>query len=450
MKTETTQLRKPGTTRRAFLKGSASAVSAATLAGLDPGRFARAAGSDVLRVGMIGCGGRNTGAAVQALSADPGARLFAMCDMLMDRVKTAREGIRAKKPEQTDVADERCFAGLDAYRKVIDLCDVVLIANAAKFHPLHTMAAVAAGRHVFVEKPCAIDPAGIQLMRKACALAAQKKLSVASGLQSRHHPGYVETVRRIHEGAIGDVLALEENFLRAPYVVRERDPGLSEIQWQCGTQYHFNWLSGDDVPQSLVHNLDRANWVLRDATPLKCHGMAGRSSMTEPIYGNVFDHHSVVYEFPGEVRVYAFCRTTTGCYNQTSSLVIGSKGRASLLRCEITGENPWRWEGKADPYQIEHDKLFAAIRSGSPVNDGDYMTRSTLIGIMGQISCYTGEEITWERISASGFGFPPRPEDCHDDMEPPVKPGPDGSYPVYVPGRTRLLEELPKAPAKKT
>ena len=173
----------------------------------------------------------------------------------------------------------------------------MLIANAAKFHPFHAMAAIQAGKHVFVEKPHGIDPLGVKLMQQACDLAKEKKLCIVSGLQSRFHAGYIETVKRIQDGAIGDVVSIEENFLRAPYGVTERKPEYSELEWQCSTQYHFRWLSGDDVPQSLVHNLDRSSWVLGNAVPIKCHGLAGRSTMVEPLYGDVFDHHSVVYEF---------------------------------------------------------------------------------------------------------------------------------------------------------
>lgn len=421
------------------MRTSAATVSAAALGSLDLSRFAHAAGSDVLRVGMVGCGGRNSGAAVQALTADPGARLVAMCDIFMDRVKNQRAGIQQARPQQVEVPDDRCFIGFEGYQHVIENSDVVLIANAAKFHPLHTMAAIQAGKHVFTEKPHGIDPKGVKLMQAACALAKEKKLSVVSGLHSRHHPGYAETVQRIHDGAIGDLVTIEENFLRAPYGITDRKQGLTELEWQCSTQYHFVWLSGDDVVQSLVHNVDRASWALRGAAPVKCHGLGGRSSMTDQQYGDVFDHHSVVYEYANGVRMYALCRTTTGCYNEYSSLIFGTKGKASIMGCRIWGENNWRWQGQGDPYQIEHDKLFASIRSGQPLNHGDYMVRSTLIGIMGQISCYTGLEVSWEQINQSDFFYPPAAEDCRDGMAPPTVPGPEGSYPVFVPGRTRLL-----------
>ncbi len=429
-----------GSTRRDFLKSSAVAASAAVSGAQFIAKNAHAAGSDIIRVGMIGCGPRCTGAAAQALTADPGARLVAMCDILMPRIKDKRDKLREQKKDQVMVDDDHCFAGFDGYKHVIESSDVVLIANAAKFHPFHAMAALQAGKHVFVEKPHGADPAGIKLLTRAAELAKEKKLCLASGLQSRHHTGYAETVQRIHDGAIGDVVSIEENFLRPPYQITQREPWMSELEWQCSTQYHFNWLSGDDVPQSLVHNLDRASWVLHNAAPVKCHGMGGRSSMTAPIYGNVFDHHSVVYEMENGVRIYALCRTTEGCYNISNSIVLGTKGKASIMDCQIWGENAWRWGGGCDPYQLEHDELFKAIRSGEPVNKGDYMVRSTMIGIMGQLSCYTGEELTWERVNKSDFAYAPKPEDCHDGMEPPVLPDARGSYPTYKPGYTRLLE----------
>jgi predicted dehydrogenase len=415
------------------------AASAAVAGALGINRSIFAAGSNIIRVGMIGCGGRNAGAAAQALAADSGARLVAMCDIFMDRVKEKRTALKGQKPEQVVVDEDHCFVGFDGYKHVIESSDVVVIANAAKFHPLHTMTAIQAGKHVFVEKPHGIDPAGVKLLQRAAELAKEKRLCLVSGLQSRYHTGYAETVQRIYDGAIGDVVAIEENFLRAPYVIIDRKPGLSELQWQCSTQYHFRWLSGDDVPQSLVHNLDRSSWVMRNQAPVKCHGLGGRSSMTEPIYGDVFDHHSVVYEFANGVPIYAFCRTTTGCYDDSSSTVLGSKGKADIMRCRIWGETNWRWEGRCDPYQREHDILFAAIRAGKPVNNGDYMARSTMITVMGQISCYTGKEVTWEQINKSDFYYPPKADQCRDDMEPPVKPGPDGSYPVPKPGFTTMI-----------
>lgn len=428
-------------TRRSFLRTTAAATAAVTTAAtLELSRSAYAAGSDIIKVGMIGCGGRNTGAGGQALNADKGVRLVAMGDIFLDRVQDAREILKKQSPDQVTVPNDQCFAGFDAYKHVIEASDVVLIANAAKFHPFHAMAAIQAGKHVFVEKPHGIDPLGLKLMQAAADLAKEKKLGLLSGLQSRFHEGYIETVKRIHDGQIGDVVSMEENFVRAPYRVIERKPGLTELEWQCSTQYHFRWLSGDDVPQSLVHNVDRATWVMKGQAPVKCHGFAGRSAMFEPIYGDVFDHHSVVYEFENGVRMYAFCRTTTFCYNENSSIILGSKGRASVTACRIWGGgNDWRWQGKCDPYQKEHDVFFASIRAGDPFWSGDYMVRSTAIGVMGQMSCYTGKEVTWDQLTKSDYYYPPKPEECRDGMEPPTQPGPDGSYPVPVPGKTKMI-----------
>jgi predicted dehydrogenase len=426
--------------RREFLKSSAAAVSGAALSGLAVNLAAHAAGSDVIRIGMVGCGGRCTGAAMDAMSVDPGVRLVAMCDLFADRVKASRSQLKAKKPDQVAVDDDHCFVGFDGYKKVIQIVDVVLIACAAKFHPLHMKAAIEAGKHVFVEKPHAIDPLGIKDVIAACELATQKGLSVVSGLQSRFQRGYQETMKRVHDGAIGDIVAIEENFLRAPYVLVKRAAGLNEVQYQCSNQYHFTWLSGDDVPQSLVHNVDRSLWALRDQPPVKCHGLAGRSAMFDEVYGNVFDHHAVIYEFADGTKLYAFCRTTAGCYDEVSSLIFGTKGRCNLLQCRIQGETKWQFPGPdCNPYQEEHRALFQAVRTGKPINSGYHMARSTLATVMGQLSCYTGKEVTWDQVTKSDFYYPPKSEECTFEMDPPVKPGPNGQYPVYVPGATKLL-----------
>jgi len=426
-----------GMLRRDFLKLPATVVPAGVLA--TPGYVA---GSDVIRIGVIGCGGRGEAASMNAMNADKSIRLAAMADLLLDRIQEKRTALKLKYPDQVAVNDDHCFAGFDAYKKVIESVDVVLIANAAKFHPLHMMAAIEAGKHVFVEKPHAIDPAGIKVVRAACELARRKGLSVVSGLQSRYHSGYQETMQRVHDGAIGDIVAIQETWLRPPYVLYPRRPGQTEVLYQGSNQYHFNWLCGDDVPQTLIHNLDRSRWALREQTPVRAYGMGGRSTLRGEIYGNVFDHHAVVYDFASGVRIYAYCRTIPNCYDENSSLVMGTKGRCDLLKLRIQGETNWEHPGtksKANAYDAEHVELFKAIRSGTPLNNGHYMVPSTLMTIMGQLSCYTGQEVTWEQVSASDFYYPPKPEDVRADMEPPVRPGPDGTYPVFTPGVTKLL-----------
>jgi predicted dehydrogenase len=420
----------------------AAAVGAATVGSLSLARGAHAAGSDVLRIGLIGCGDRGPGAAVNAMSVDLGVRLVAMTDIFADRVRSRRGFIKRANPAQTQVDDAHCFSGLDGYKHVIESADVVLIACAAKYHPMYLRAAIDAGKHVFVEKPHAIDPVGVREVTAACQLAKQKKLSVMSGLHSRYEVGFQEAIKRIHDGAIGDIVAIEENFLRGPYRLFHRQPNMSEVEYQFSNQYHFTWLSGDDVAQSLVHNVDRATWAMGEVTPVKAHGLGGRSASFGEIYGNVFDHHSVVYEYANGVRMYALCRTQNGCYGEYSSTYFGTKGKCYLFpsaRYSIKGETNWKYRGPlADPHALEHKPFFAAIRSGNPINCGDYMARSTLVAVMGQLACYSGNELTWEQMSKSDFVFTPKVDEVRLDMEPPVKPDAQGWYPVPMPGLTEF------------
>jgi myo-inositol 2-dehydrogenase / D-chiro-inositol 1-dehydrogenase len=422
-----------GSSRRSVIR-LAAAVPATCLAGY-------AAGSDTIRLGLIGCGGRGTDAALEAMEADRGVNLVAVGDVLLDRAQEKRSLFKTRRPEQAVLGLNDCFGGFDSYKRVIERSDVVIIANAAKFHPMYLMAAVEAGKHVFVEKPHAIDPAGIQVVKAACALAKQKNLCVVSGLHSRYDAAYREIVQRLYDGAIGRITHIEENFLRAPYVLYPRKPGLTEVLWQASNQYHFHWLSGDDVTQSLVHNVDRASWVLKGAEPVKCRGMGGRSTLRGEQYGNVFDHHSVVYEFPADVRVYAYCRTIPNCANDYSSVVYGTKGSCSVMGMWIRGENPWKYTGpKQRAHFNEHVELYKALREGRRINNGDYMARSTLIAIMGQISCYSGQEVTWQQAVNSNYSFLPRPEDVRADMESPTKPDAEGVYPpAFTPGVSKLL-----------
>jgi predicted dehydrogenase len=372
------------------------------------------------------------------MDADPGVRLVAMSDLFEDRVRGSRDVLRQAKPEQVAVDDDHCFVGLDGYRHVIDSADVVLIACAAKFHPLYLHAAIEAGKHVFVEKPHAIDPAGIRMVNAAAALARQKNLGILSGLQSRFDAGIAETIQRVRDGQIGEITAIEENFIRGPYGNTSRPDGVRELEVQFGNQYRFSWLCGDDVTQSLVHNLDRATWALGETPPDACHGLGGRSS-SQKLLGDVFDHHAVKYRYASGVRLYAFCRTTVGCYNEDSSIIIGTEGTAFPLRGRITGARAWAYAGQHEsPYVAEHRAFLQSIRAGEPINCGDTMARSTLVAIMGQLSCYSGRDIGWDQISASDYALPPRAEDCTWDMEPPTQPDADGVYPVCAtPGVTR-------------
>jgi myo-inositol 2-dehydrogenase/D-chiro-inositol 1-dehydrogenase len=425
--------------RRDFLKTSLAAAGAAAVGSLPLARSAHAAGSDVIRVGLIGCGARGPGAVVNALTVDRGARLVALGDVFADQVKSRREILKKEKPEQVQVDDNHCFSGLDSYKHVIESADVVLVACAAKYHSVYLQAAVEAGKHVFVEKPHAIDPVGVRRIAAAAELAKKNRTSILSGFQSRYQPMFRELIARIRDGAIGEIVAFEEHFERGPYNMVGRNPSWSEVEFQFRAQMHFTWLSGDDVNQSLAHNLDRVTWAMKEQTPVSAHGMGGRSASFGVVYGNTFDHHAVVYEYANGVRAYAYCRTQDGCYGSGESIILGSKGRAFMYGGRIEGETSWKYKGPGgNPYDLEHKAFFEAIRSGNPLNCGDYMARSSQVAVMGQLTCYCGRELTWDQVSKSNFVFTPKAADVRLDMEPPVKPDAEGNYPVPVPGITEF------------
>jgi predicted dehydrogenase len=424
------------TSRRDFLKTSAGVTAA--IAALNLHRGAWAAGSDTIKVGLIGCGNRGPDAAQNALDADPGAQLVAMADLFSDRLESGLERVKKHCPDRTKVDADHKFVGFDGYKHVIESSDVVLIACSSKFHPKCLRAAVDAGKHVFVEKPHGIDPVGVRATQEAADLAKTKGLCVLSGLHNRYDPGVQETMKRIHDGIIGNIVSMEVNFLRGPYVLIARQPGWSEIEYQYRNWYHFSWLSGDDVTQSLVHSVDKACWAMHEEPPLKAHGLAGRSASFGDIYGDAFDHHSVVYEYANGAKMYALCRTQKNCHGGVSDHIYGTKGRASLLNYKIQGETNWDYPGPfLNPYKEEHKALFAAIRAGKPINSGSYMANSTMVAVLGQIVCYSGRQLGWKKAIDADFAFEPR--DCDFNTVPPMKPGPDGNYPIAVPGVTKLV-----------
>ncbi len=425
-------------TRRDFLKASTAVAGMAVAGNLAIGRSAHAAGGDTLKVGLIGCGGRGSGAAVNALNADQGAKLVAMADVFEDKVLGARDRIMKQKPGQVDVDDDRCFADFDGYQKVIQSdVDVVLIACASRFHPQYLTAAVKAGKHVFVEKPHSVDPPGLKVVEAACAQAKKQGTAVVSGLCWRYHTGVQETVKRIHDGAIGDIVAIQECYLRTPYRLTERNPGLSEMEWQMRNWYHFSWLSGDDLLQSLIHSIDKAAWLMNDEPPLSAFGVSGRIQCVQPKFGDQHDHTAVTYEYQSGVRIYGFSRAQAGCFNETSDNILGTKGRSNLLKHTIEGETNWKYEGpKCNMYDAEHVALFASIRAGKPINNVRYMVGTTALALLGRAAGYTGKKITWDELVNSQEVTGPAQVDW--DTDPPVKPGDDGRYPCLIPGMNGL------------
>jgi predicted dehydrogenase len=399
--------------RRQFIGTSlstAAAVSAGTIAFTSP--VHAASGDDVLRVGLIGCGGRGAGAARQALEADSRVKLVAMGDVFEDRLQSSLKSLSAVKEiaDKIDVPREQQFVGFDAYKDVLATdVDVVLLTTPPHFRPIHLKAAIDAGKHVFAEKPVALDAPGVRSVLETCAEAKRKNLSVVSGLCIRYDGGFRETVKRLHDGAIGDIHTLIANDYRGSIWVKPRENDWSDMQWQMRNWYYFTWLSGDFNVEQHVHYLDVCAWVM-GGYPSKAIGMGGRQVRTDPMYGNIFDHHSVTYEYENGARLFSNCRQQRGCKNEMSSFAFGSKGRATVSekKLEITSNSTWVFDQEVkNMYQVEHDELFAGIRAGEPLNNGEYMAKSTMLAIMGRMATYTGQEITWEQAMNSSQDLSP-------------------------------------------
>ena len=426
------------TSRRTFLKQSAVVAGSAVAAGLPLARSVHAAGDGVIKVGLIGCGGRGSGAAANAMNAGDDIRLVAMADVFEDKVKGSRDRLKKIKPDQVVVDDAHCFVGFDAHEKVLASgIDAVIIACASHFHPAYFKKAVDAGKHIFCEKPHSLDVPGLLRVAAAAEEAKKKGLAVVSGLCWRYHPGMRETIQRIHDGAIGRVVAIQETYCVSPYHSVDRDPSWNEMEFQMRDWYHFCWLAGDQVMQQLIHSIDKGAWVLGDRPPVKAWGIGGRSTCFGTRYGDLFDHQGIVFDYGDGVRMFGICRNFIGCYNELSDTVFGTKGVAHLVKNQIEGETNWRYEGpKANMYDVEHKELFESIRAGKPINNGDYMFGSTMLALLGQAVCQTGQEITWEKAVASTASVELPRYDW--DVVPPVKPNDKGEYDIPIPGITKF------------
>lgn len=418
--------------RRDFLRRStAVAVGGSMVSSLAFSRTAHAGGDDVLRVGLIGCGGRGTGAAAQALAADKNTKLVAMGDAFGDRLQSSLETIRREAGDKVAVTPETSFVGFDAFQKVLDSgVDVVVLATPPHFRPAHLKAAIDAGKHVFCEKPVAVDGPGVRSVLATAELAKEKNLSIVSGLCWRYDYGVRETMQRVRDGEIGDIVAIQENYNAGSLWMKPRQPEWSDMEWQLRNWLYFTWLSGDFNVEQHVHSLDKAAWAMGDEPPVRCVGLGGRQVRTEPEYGHIFDHHAVQYEYANGVRLFAYCRQQDGCTTDVDDYILGTKGRATVLKNRIEGPNEWRYRGqKNNMYQTEHDELFAAIRSGQPINNGVYMARSTMLAIMGRMATYTGREITWDQAINST-----------EDLTPSAYEwGSLAVAPVAMPGRTPFV-----------
>jgi predicted dehydrogenase len=412
-------------TRRDFFRTAAAVSVAASMP--DFGVFA--AGSDVIKVGVIGCGGRGTGAAIDCLKADPGVEIVALGDLVPDRVASSLERLNKEFASRVKVPADRQFAGFDNYKKVCAVPDVnlVILASPPGFRPIHLQAAVDAGKHIFTEKPVAVDPVGIRAVIATSELAKQKKLALVAGTQRRHQKRYLELMKRIQDGQIGEIVSAQVYWNQGDLWVKERTAEMSEMEWQCRNWLYFSWLSGDHIVEQHVHNIDVAAWAI-GAAPKNVMGMGGRQVRVGPQYGNIYDHFSVEFEYPNGVRVSSMCRQTKGCHERVEERIVGTKGVAwsTSSATRITGPTPWTFEGdETNPYVQEHIDLIASIRKGAPLNEGKQVAESTMCAIMGRMSAYTGRMISWDWAMAKSMLClsPQKYEFGQNPVDPVAVPG---------------------------
>jgi len=442
--------------RRDFLKLTAATIAGAGLVSTVTARV-HAAGDDTLKVALIGCGNRGAGAAVQALKTKGPVKLWALADTFDDRLESCLRHIEreirdtsgnegsSSAAELITVPKERQFIGLDAYRHAIDAADVVLLTEPPGYRPQHFEYAVKAGKHVFMEKPVATDPAGIRRVLAAAEEAKKKNLKVGVGLQRRHQPSYLDAMKRLKDGEAGDLVTLRcywngSNPAKQPY-----DRGkLSELEYQVRNWYFFSWLSGDHICEQHVHNLDVCNWI-KGTHPVEAQGMGGRQVRIGKEFGNIFDHHAVEYTYADGTKMFSQCRQIPGCANEVGEHFHGTRGvmnlSAGVSELVIGGESKWRVSGgragyKNNAYQYEHDALFAAIRGDIPHNEAEYGAHSSMTGILGRMATYSGDKVKWD--DAIKLEAPMTTDAESWDAAAPIKPSDDGRYAIAIPGITKF------------
>lgn len=392
--------------------------------------------SDTIKIGVIGCGGRGSGAVANALTADPDVRLVAMADLFEDRLKGSYGWVTNAEEYkgQVSIDPENLFIGFDAYKQLlaIDEIDYVILATPPHFRSIHFDAAVNAGKHVFMEKPVAVDPVGIRRVIEAGKRAKQRSLSVVAGTQRRHEASYLALMDQINNGTIGDIVSASCYWNQGGLWVHDRKPDYSEMEWQCRNWLYFTWLSGDHICEQHIHNLDVINWAMGDH-PVKAMGMGGREVRKDSKYGNVFDHFSIEYEYANGMTMQSMCRQIDGCASRVEEVIVGTEGR-SISRsghAVIQGKNSWRFSGEnRNPYEQEHIDLIGSIRGdGKYLNEAQRVAESTLTAIMGRMSTYTGKTVTWDQALNSKLDLSP-PAYAFNDV--PVRP-------VAIPGTTKLI-----------
>ena len=425
-------------------------VAASTLAGVNIPAL-HAGETNTIRLALVGCGGRGTGAAVQALSTAGPTKLVAMADVFESRLQTSLKGISEQKGGQVDVPKSRQFVGMDGYKKAIDRIapgGLVLLATPPAFRPLHVEYAVSKGCHVFMEKSFGIDAPGIRRVLRAGKLAEQKNLKIAGGLMSRHYQPLEEAVEQLHDGLIGEIITCWAYREHAPVGFAAKQPGMSEMAHQIQNYSNFTWLNGSFILDWLIHNLDVCCWC-KDAWPISAQGQGGRQGRVHP--DQLFDHYAVEYRFADGTRLFAQGRHMDNCWGFFGDHIHGARGCAELGEGitsprifkghNVANENLiWRYQGpRCDAYQTEHDLLFDAIRNNKPYNETERCCHAAMTGILGRMAAESGQMITWEDAMASGLELAPGLDNFTMDSDPPVMPDAQSNYPVAMPGKTRVL-----------
>lgn len=416
--------------RRQFLQSGVMSLGA-------PALLSAMQATKAIKVGLVGCGGRGTGAASQALKADDFANLTVMADVFQERIDESVERLKKIHGDKVRVETANMHVGLDAFKKLIDSdVDVVLLATPPGFRPEQLRYAIEKGKHVFCEKPMAVDAWGVRHVMETVKMAREKKLNLVAGFCWRYSNYINEVFDRVHKGQIGDIVSYYATYYTNPVKpmppADTRPAGMSDIQWQIANWYNFTWTCGDSLVEQAIHSVDKVAWAFHDAPPVSCVAVGGRQVPANG--GNIFDHFEVNYVWQNGVRGTVACRQMEGCHNENADYILGTKGQAIIGKGpnpRIVGETPWTYSGqKYDMYQREHDLLFQAIRKGEVINDGDRMCSSTLMGIMGRMAAYTGQQVTWEMMMNSQERLVPDPVDWNGKWEVP---------PLAVPGRTRFI-----------
>ncbi|HEV7349329.1 Gfo/Idh/MocA family oxidoreductase [Telluribacter sp.] len=438
--------------RREFLKATGLLAGGAMLSPLASYGY-NSAVDDTIKIALIGCGGRGSGAAAQALSTTQNVKLVAMADAFRDRLDDAYNGLTKRKYKdasgkevnKVEVPEANKFVGFEGYKQAIALADVVILATPPGFRPSHFEEAVRQNKHVFMEKPVATDAPGIRKVLEVAEIAKKKKLNVVTGLQRHYQANYREAIKRIHDGALGDIVGGQVYWVSGGVWVKDRLPSMTEMEYQMRNWYYFNWLCGDHIVEQHVHNIDVANWV-KGAYPVEIQGTGGRETRDGKKYGEIFDHHMLDLVYADGTTISSQCRHYEGTYSRVDEAFVGTKGRIdsfsnkSTVLKDYKGGVMYAHDSKKDinPYQVEHDELFEAIAKGEyKFADAERTAKSTMTAIMGRMATYSGKLVKWDEALNSNINL--FPDKLAWDATPKVLPGPDGYYPVAVPGKTQVI-----------